>query len=88
MITSATELKQWQKWITEGDPKEALRAMQDLIDGIGSAGPELVGAAKEKYALGSDDNIEIDDDAHESRADDGAWVQAWVWVPNPDSEED
>ena len=33
------------------------------------------------YSLGSDDNIEIDDDALVSEGDGGAWVQAWVWVP-------
>lgn len=30
------------------------------------------------------DEIEIDDDASTSRADEGLWVQAWVWVPHPD----
>lgn len=30
---------------------------------------------------GDDGNVEIDGDAAVSRADDGFWVQAWVWVP-------
>ena len=28
------------------------------------------------------DDINIDDDALTSRAPDGVWVQAWVWVSN------
>lgn len=42
--------------------------------------------AQEKYAFCSDDDIEIDDDAKVSIADEseieitGAFVQAWVWV--------
>lgn len=35
--------------------------------------------ARELY--GSDD-VEIDDNAKASRADEGVWVGAWVWVPN------
>lgn len=33
------------------------------------------------YATTYSDNVQIDDDASLSQADDGAWVQAWVWVP-------
>lgn len=32
------------------------------------------------------DELEIDDAALVSRADDGYWVQAWVWVPTPGTE--
>lgn len=39
---------------------------------------ELVRRARELY-MG--ENIEIDPDAQLSEADDGTWVQAWVWVP-------
>jgi hypothetical protein len=38
--------------------------------------------AREMY--GSDD-VEIDGNARTSRADDGVWVGAWVWVPNDES---
>ena len=34
------------------------------------------------YAEGSDDNIEVDDNAIISETDEGVWVQAWVWVPH------
>lgn len=43
--------------------------------------------AKEIYAEPSDDNIEIDDDAPTSEPGEperGKWVQAWVFVENPD----
>ena len=40
----------------------------------------LVQRAREEYADGSDDNIEIDDDAFLSNGEDGCWVSAWVWL--------
>lgn len=43
--------------------------------------------ARELYCLGSDDNIEIDDNAGVSRTEIGVWVQAWVWVPFEEEEE-
>ena len=41
----------------------------------------LVSTARTIYADGSDDNIEVDDGAVISVGEDGAWVSAWVWVP-------
>ena len=43
----------------------------------------LRNAARRNYANPSNDDIEIDDDAKISRCDEGAWIQAWVWVPFP-----
>lgn len=40
---------------------------------------EIVKYAKEVWAF-NDCELNIDEDAVVSRADDGAWVQAWVWV--------
>lgn len=42
-----------------------------------------IAAARRDYALPSDDTIEIDDQTITSVGDDGRWVMAWVWVPNP-----
>ena len=36
--------------------------------------------ARDEYAYGSDNNIEVDDDAGFSVSDEGIWVQAWVWL--------
>lgn len=47
------------------------------------ASPEEIEAARNAY---SDDDLEIDDDAAVSRADDGVWVSAWVFVPNENGE--
>jgi hypothetical protein len=46
------------------------------------ATPEEIEEAREAYANGSDDDIEIDDNAVTSRADrdEGLWVSAWVWL--------
>ncbi len=38
--------------------------------------------ARNDYALGSDDTIEVDLQTVTSVGDDGRWVMAWVWVPN------
>lgn len=46
---------------------------------------EQIAAARDEY--GSDD-IQIDSDAQISEADDGYWVQAWVWIDAPEEEED
>ena len=49
----------------------------------------IVEAARETYAVGSDDDVEVDDNAMVTRiygaGEDGheltgAWVQAWVWI--------
>lgn len=37
----------------------------------------------EARSLYERDDVNIDDDALVSRADEGVWVQAWVWVPAP-----
>ncbi len=37
-------------------------------------------AAKRRYADSSDDDIEVYDGATVSVGDEGAFVQAWVWV--------
>lgn len=42
---------------------------------------ELVRQARELFAC---EELEIDDDAQLSEANDGTWVQAWVWVPAAD----
>jgi hypothetical protein len=46
------------------------------------ASKELIAKARELYAKGSDDNIEIDENAKVSEMDNGTWVQAWVWIPS------
>lgn len=45
---------------------------------------ELIKKARAMYAS---DDVEIDDDAKVSSSDLGAYVQAWVWVPYPETEE-
>ena len=38
--------------------------------------------ARELYVrTNTNDDVQIDDDAKVSVADEGTWVQAWVWVP-------
>jgi hypothetical protein len=45
------------------------------------ATPAEIAAAREQY--GSND-VEIDEGAAASRADNGVWVAAWVWLSNKD----
>ena len=45
---------------------------------------EEIGRADDEY---SDERVAIDSCALASRSDEGVWVQAWVWLQNPDNEE-
>lgn len=47
------------------------------------ATPQEIQAARDEYA---NDECEIDDGALVSHADDGYWVQSWVWVPTESEE--
>ena len=47
------------------------------------ATPEQIKRARDEY--GSDD-IMIDDDAGQSPTETGVWVQAWVWLENPEDQ--
>lgn len=40
--------------------------------------------ARYKYALPSDNDIEIDDGAAVQWTEEGYWVSAWVWVSDED----
>ena len=46
--------------------------------------PKYVALAREKYQ--KDGECEIDDNARVSESDEGAYVQAWVWVAKPEPE--
>jgi len=46
------------------------------------ATPEQKQQARDIYTGKIDDDILIDTDALASIAENGVWVQAWVWVPN------
>lgn len=49
------------------------------------ATPEEIERAREEYAT---DDISIDAGAKASRADEGVWVAAWVWLPSETTDED
>jgi len=64
----------------------------DLVRKINEFISRTLGPDTEKYreaaqrSLGTEDNIEIDDDAPISKGNDsGAFVQAWIWVSNEDA---
>lgn len=57
----------------------------DLLDDDGVN--ELIEEARELHCKGSDDDIEVDDDAALSRADNGTWVGGWLWVPRPEEDD-
>lgn len=91
----------WSKEGLEGEPpaddQEAVRQYWSHVEdesaniedhefdapAIERASPAEIEAARNAYA---DDDLEIDDDAAVSRADDGYWVGAWVWIANDDAE--
>lgn len=52
------------------------------------ARPLLIELAQEHYANEDEMQIQIDDDAELSEADEGTWVAAWVWLPSQDSDDE
>jgi hypothetical protein len=73
----------------EGDDlTDALADLRDVFTNTTIADGALIEAARDKYALGSDDNIEIDDGAATSVGDEGTWVQAWVWMKHEEEDGD
>ena len=59
------------------------------MTGFQRATDEQIRRARELYANNSDNDVEIDDNAELSDGcDGGVWVSAWVWVPNPFTEEE
>jgi len=56
------------------------------LDRRGVATTKEITRARKLYVDGSNDDIEVDNDARVSIADTGIWVQAWIWLP--DEEED
>lgn len=62
--------------------------LKSIQDALGRpASPQEIEAARASYAVGSDDNIEVDDDARVSRVDgtNAYWVSAWVYLPGEES---
>lgn len=45
-----------------------------------SSKKQIIELARNDYCQGSDDNVEIDDQAKVLKRDTGAWVAAWVYV--------
>ena len=67
-----------------GDDAAELAA---LIDELGGKRPPATAMhiARARTLYGTDD-IEMDDNATLSVADDGVWVSAWVWLPGATKE--
>jgi hypothetical protein len=72
---------------TDGEVGAALNQLRQARKDLTFADDEEIDRAREEYAQGSDDDIEIDDGAASSVADDGVWVQAWVWLANEETPE-
>ena len=53
-----------------------------MCEDDGKATEEEITRARLLYTPFSDASIEVDEEADVSRADDGVWVAAWVWLPH------
>jgi len=63
-------------------PKQAIKpGLRELTYG------ELLASAKEQAAGYDENDVGFDDLPAISRGEDGAWVQAWIWVRYPDAPE-
>lgn len=65
-------------------PEYAARvaAVKQFLQTITFASEQQIERAREEYARGSSNNIEVDDEGARTSdaAPDGVWVQAWVWL--------
>lgn len=57
---------------------------EEVDEGLADLQAQYRQCALGKYAEGSNDTIEVDEDAKISIGDEGAWVQAWVWIADGD----
>ena len=74
--------------LTVGGGKFSGVELKSIQAALGTpASPMQIEAARANYAAGSDDNIEVDDDARVSRIDgtDAYWVSAWVYLSGEES---
>jgi len=68
-----------------GDLAQAVRDLSGALSELDYASAEEIKLAREIH-VGRGYSVEVDDGAITSRANVGLWVQAWVWVDNPDEE--
>jgi hypothetical protein len=62
------------------DMVQALQAEQGM-------NAPFIAEARACYADGSDNDVEVDDNAKVNIGEDGTWVSAWVWLAKEDSTE-
>lgn len=78
--TAQAVVDNWEK----GDLAAAVRDLAQALKECNEADatPDEIDEARRLYASVTE-GIEIDDNATTSRADEGSWVAAWVWLDNP-----
>lgn len=66
-----------------GNLAEAVRSLSEIVND-----PELLATDDElvRAQLFCNEDVNVDGFGYVSRAEDGVWVQGWVWVPNPEPE--
>jgi hypothetical protein len=70
-----------ERFAVSEDPNEvALVKAIALFNEGGENRDALIQKARDEYAAGSDDDIEVDEGAALSESDNGTWVMAWVWL--------
>jgi hypothetical protein len=75
--------------VSAGEP-EATARLQDALDDLDEAEADaqadaqmrVIERARDEYLGSADGDIEIDEAPLIAPADEGVWVNAWVWVPD------
>jgi hypothetical protein len=66
--------------------RERFRNLQSEVHQNQTQQLKLEAIRKKANELYADDEIEIDEDAIVSESEDGAFIEAWLWVPLADDE--
>lgn len=69
--------------LSDVDDRQSTLECSDCVPASQDAA--YIKAAIERWGTGSNGDLEIDGDPRVSASENGAWVQAWVWVSNTEA---
>ena len=82
-MAQAVQQGEWCSFGEVADAVEYLEGLGFVRESVEESGPSDAAYRDAARSLYGTEDVNVDDDAVISRGDDeGAWVAAWVWVPD------